>query len=107
MVECTFGILASQWRLYRRVLGLSPEVADHAVKATCILHNFPHWDWACEVARIQTTDLPDAVQLPVALQPVERTGSNNASREALAVRETFTTYFSSAAGWVPRQESET
>lgn len=27
MVECSFGILASQWWLYRRVLRVSPEVA--------------------------------------------------------------------------------
>ncbi|KAK0152497.1 hypothetical protein N1851_005982 [Merluccius polli] len=34
MVECAFGILASQWRVYRRVLGVSPEVAENIVKAT-------------------------------------------------------------------------
>ncbi|KAL2089296.1 hypothetical protein ACEWY4_013984 [Coilia grayii] len=40
MVECAFGILASQWRVYRRSLGVSPETAKKVVKATCILHNY-------------------------------------------------------------------
>ncbi len=31
----TFGILAAQWRIYHRVLGVSPEVAEKIVKATC------------------------------------------------------------------------
>uniref|UniRef100_A0A8C5CVC9 DDE Tnp4 domain-containing protein n=1 Tax=Gadus morhua TaxID=8049 RepID=A0A8C5CVC9_GADMO len=44
MVECAFGILASQWRVYRRVLGVSPKVAENIVKATCMLHNFLRWD---------------------------------------------------------------
>ncbi|XP_030203604.1 protein ALP1-like [Gadus morhua] len=44
IVECAFGSLANQWRLYRSVLGVSPEVAESAVKATCILHNYMRWD---------------------------------------------------------------
>ncbi len=32
MVECSFGILAAQWRLYRRVLGVIPEMAEKAAK---------------------------------------------------------------------------
>ncbi|KAL2099402.1 hypothetical protein ACEWY4_005882 [Coilia grayii] len=40
IVECAFGILGSQWRVYRRSLGVSPETAEKVVKATCILHNY-------------------------------------------------------------------
>jgi len=39
IVENTFGILSSQWRMYRRVISVSPENVDACVKATCILHN--------------------------------------------------------------------
>lgn len=35
VVECAFGILAARWRMYRRVLGLSPSNVDACVKATC------------------------------------------------------------------------
>ncbi|KAJ4932219.1 hypothetical protein JOQ06_010644, partial [Pogonophryne albipinna] len=40
VVECAFGILSSQWRMFRRVITTSPEVAELCVKATCVLHNF-------------------------------------------------------------------
>ncbi|KAL2095378.1 hypothetical protein ACEWY4_010097 [Coilia grayii] len=39
VVECAFGILSSQWRMYRRVIGASPATAEVCVKATCVLHN--------------------------------------------------------------------
>lgn len=38
MMECAFIILVSQWRLYRRGLGVSPKV-EVMVKATYILRN--------------------------------------------------------------------
>ncbi|KAM9498791.1 uncharacterized protein ACWYII_002028 [Salvelinus alpinus] len=40
VVECTFGILAARWRMYWRVLGLSPSNVDACVKATCVLYNY-------------------------------------------------------------------
>lgn len=39
-VECAFGILTSQWRMYRRLLTVNPAKAEMCVKVTCILHNF-------------------------------------------------------------------
>ncbi|KAK5935398.1 hypothetical protein CgunFtcFv8_020764 [Champsocephalus gunnari] len=40
VVECAFGILSSQWRMFRRVITTSPGVTELCVKATCVLHNF-------------------------------------------------------------------
>ncbi|KAJ4939774.1 hypothetical protein JOQ06_029210, partial [Pogonophryne albipinna] len=40
VLECTFGILSSQWRMLRRVITTSPEVVELCVKAACVLHNF-------------------------------------------------------------------
>ena len=77
MVECTFGILATQWRLYRRVLGVSPLVAERVVKATCILHNLLHW----ETKEDQDHPTLSSVE-QCAVQHLDRLGSNNASREA-------------------------
>ena len=96
MVECTFGILAAQWRIYRRVLGVSPQVAESVVKATCVLHNFLRWG--------DSTEAPTGPAEPSAgIQNIARVGSNNASREAITVRTKFTEYFSSGAGQVPWQ----
>lgn len=63
MVECTFGILAAQWRLYHRVLGVSPKVADAVAKATYILHNFLRWEEAYDEGRC--APLPSEPQLAI------------------------------------------
>lgn len=99
-MECTFGILAAQWRLYHRVLGVSPKVADAVVKATCILHNFLRWEEADDDLERRHAPLPSEPQ-----DPIQRVGSNNASREALEVRQRFTTYLSSPASEVAWQHS--
>ena len=38
-VECTFGILAQQFRIFNRRIPLSIENADKIIKAVCVLHN--------------------------------------------------------------------
>ncbi len=35
VVENAFGILSSQWRMYRRVIEVQPDVVERCVKATC------------------------------------------------------------------------
>ncbi|XP_076118925.1 uncharacterized protein LOC143099900 [Alosa pseudoharengus] len=40
VVECAFGILSSQWRMYRRMMAVSPTTAEACVRATCVLHNY-------------------------------------------------------------------
>ena len=42
IIENTFGILSSQWCMYRRVIGVSPENVDACVKATCIIPPVDH-----------------------------------------------------------------
>ena len=98
MVECAFGILASQWRVYRRVLGVSPKVAENIVKATCMLHNFLRWDG--------NPGLPGgaSTEPSFGLQSAPRFGTNNATRDAVAVREKFAAYFMSPAGRVHWQD---
>ncbi|KAM9397464.1 uncharacterized protein ACWYII_032701 [Salvelinus alpinus] len=91
VVECAFGILAARWRMYWRVLGLSPSNVAACVKATCVLHNYLRRSFQ-EPLRMEmgtpNGHLPD----------VTRAGANNAPRQALQVREKLTTYFSSPAG---------
>ncbi|XP_056090774.1 uncharacterized protein LOC130070418 [Rhinichthys klamathensis goyatoka] len=102
MVECSFGILAAQWRLYRRVLGVTPEMAEKAVKATCILHNLLRVDQAEDHPQALSSE-PDST--PRAMGDLHRMSSNNSSREAITIREKFTQYFSSTEGAVPWQEN--
>uniref|UniRef100_A0AAZ3SAF6 DDE Tnp4 domain-containing protein n=1 Tax=Oncorhynchus tshawytscha TaxID=74940 RepID=A0AAZ3SAF6_ONCTS len=90
VVECAFGFLAARWRMYQRVLGLSPSNVDVCVKATCVLHNY--------LRRSFQEPLRMAMGTPNGHLPdVTRAGANNTPRQALQV----TTYFSSPAGEVP------
>ncbi len=99
IVENTFGILTSQWRMYRGVIEISPANMDACVKATCVLHNFLR-----RSTNMIRTPIPSAGDGEAAgLQEVTRMGSNNATREAIRVREKFMTYFSTegAVPWQP------
>uniref|UniRef100_A0A3B3S004 DDE Tnp4 domain-containing protein n=1 Tax=Paramormyrops kingsleyae TaxID=1676925 RepID=A0A3B3S004_9TELE len=99
VVENAFGILAAQWRIYHWVIGVGPVNVDAIVKATVALHNFQRWNCVTE-ARISQEE----EKIP-SLQPVRRVGANNSTQEAIAVREAFKGYFSSAAGGVPWQNT--
>uniref|UniRef100_A0A3B3SIP3 Zgc:194221 n=1 Tax=Paramormyrops kingsleyae TaxID=1676925 RepID=A0A3B3SIP3_9TELE len=98
IVENAFGILAAQWRIYRRVIGISPANVDICVKATCVLHNFLRRTASTRVMPMESPGDGEAK----GLQEVTRVGSNNSSQEAIRVRETFALYFS-AEGAVPWQ----
>jgi len=39
-VECTFGILASRFRVFRKPFEIKVESVDNVVKAACVLHNY-------------------------------------------------------------------
>ncbi|KAK8770263.1 hypothetical protein V5799_013272, partial [Amblyomma americanum] len=39
-VESAFGVMASRFRIFRRVINLKPENVDFVVLASCALHNF-------------------------------------------------------------------
>lgn len=43
IVENVFGIMAAQFRVYYRVIELSPCTAEKIVQATTVLHNFMRW----------------------------------------------------------------
>ncbi|KAL2092925.1 hypothetical protein ACEWY4_010237 [Coilia grayii] len=96
VVECAFGILSSQWRMYKRVMAVSPTTAETCVRATCVLHNFLP---VLTLRRRQYQNQPyTSSRRPGdpddCLRGVSPLGSNNATREALGVRAQFTSYFS-------------
>lgn len=75
---------------------------DALVKATCVLHNYLRRDAPHDSALMTAATDPDG-DAPLGLQPISRVGSNNATREAIRVRETFTSYFTNegAVTWQP------
>lgn len=101
MVECTFGILVSKFRIFETSIAISPEKVDSVVKAACLLHNI-----------IKTIDSEEEdlllkninYNLGAAHNIQMSRNANQSSREARHVRESFMTYFS-GAGAVPWQEA--
>uniref|UniRef100_A0A8C6LXM2 DDE Tnp4 domain-containing protein n=1 Tax=Nothobranchius furzeri TaxID=105023 RepID=A0A8C6LXM2_NOTFU len=94
IVENAFGILSTQWRVYRRVLGICPKKADRIVKATCVLQNYMRKNGEVDRA-IPQASLTDNMTTNDGLQPIPHTGSNNSSRETYKIRDKFCDYFSS------------
>ena len=90
--ECTVGCC------------VSPEVAENVVKATCMLHNFLRWDASTTIPARSSTGTSTAAPSQ-GLQNAPRLGTNNAGRDAVAVREKFAQYFMSEAGRVPWQDN--
>uniref|UniRef100_A0A9J7YEV0 DDE Tnp4 domain-containing protein n=1 Tax=Cyprinus carpio carpio TaxID=630221 RepID=A0A9J7YEV0_CYPCA len=79
IVENAFGIMAAQFRVYHRVMELSPCNAEKIVQATTILHNFIRWGHQNSPSTTGSADPSTA------LNAAGRMGSNTASREALAM----------------------
>lgn len=40
VVECTFGILASKFRIFESPIAITPDKVDNIIKTACALHNF-------------------------------------------------------------------
>uniref|UniRef100_A0A8C1SJ28 DDE Tnp4 domain-containing protein n=1 Tax=Cyprinus carpio TaxID=7962 RepID=A0A8C1SJ28_CYPCA len=100
IVENAFGIMAAQFRVYHRVMELSPCNAEKIVQATTILHNFIRWGHQNSPSTTGSADPSTA------LNTAGRMGSNTASQEALAVREKYREYFNSPCGAVPWQYNQ-
>ena len=92
VVENAFGILVSKFRMYHRVIGISPGAAEACVKASCILHNFMRFAKMREEGAVHPIRR-EATSTASSLQDVSRMGSNNASMESFRIRRTFCSHF--------------
>ncbi len=99
MVENAFRILSSQWRMYRRLIEVQPDVVERCVKATCVLHNFMRRSAEAPAVRGAVQGAEDS------LQSLDLVVANNSGREAIRVRDSFMVNFS-AEGAVPWQMTE-
>ncbi|KAL1276371.1 hypothetical protein QQF64_035994 [Cirrhinus molitorella] len=80
VIECAFGILCAHWRMYLRVIATSRRCTPTAEPAS------------------------EAPSAPEGLRDAPRMGSNNASRRAIQLRDTYCAYFNQE-GAVPWQPS--
>ncbi|KAM0731599.1 hypothetical protein ACS0PU_001141 [Formica fusca] len=107
MVECAFGILSSQWRIYKRPINTSIQTAENIVKATIVLHNFLRQnteDINCFSETTNVMDIPTLSEIEAAaFKDLGNVGSNTHTREAYHIRSIFVDYFSNE-GAIPWQE---
>ena len=109
IIENTFGILASRWRIFRRPILATPDRVVLFTKAAIALHNFlqvTECSVYCPTGFIDSEDRNGNIvegagrEEPAAqgLEPVGRMGSNWYSQTAAGIRDTFKDYFSSQQG---------
>ena len=121
VIENTFGILASRFRIFRRPIVAQVETVDNVVKASVALHNFliniQHSDDIYCYCPVDYVDQEGPLGIRaghwrreiregnglIRLQRNE-CGSNNFSNNAKQVRENFREYFNSPEGAVSWQD---
>lgn len=119
VIENSFGILTTRWRLFRRPIIAKPENVVEMVKAACVLHNFLQRNNEVHAAASSycPEDLVDTYDRDGNLIPgawrqeghgnllPRSVHSNRYGQQASNVRKTFVDYFVSATGQVPWQRS--
>lgn len=94
VVENAFGILSKNFQVYQRTLKSLPDNLENIVFATCILHNFMKDQNDSDILTTNSTCMADS------LVDIGQQG-DDASQNALIVREKFKQFFSSPSGSVP------
>lgn len=89
-VDVAFDLLASEWKVYHRIIGVKPETAESIVKATLILHNLRRWNLPPP-----SSSVPEPNRL--AMIDLDSIDTSEASEEAVAVRDKISTCLTSEA----------
>ena len=110
VIEKTFGILASRWRIFRRPIIATPEYVVAYTKAAIALHNFLRKTGStyCPVGFVDFEDNNGNISegawceeaTAQGLGPIHILGSIRHSSTAASIRDAFKDYFSSPAGEV-------
>lgn len=118
LIENTFGILASQWRIYRKPIVASPKSAVRMVQATVCVHNWLRKSDidANEYVPIDMVDSDDPrnpsgfkagswrciMENGCAFKEITNCSSNMSARQCINIRNEFCRYFNNE-GAVPWQ----
>lgn len=113
MIENSFGILVSRWRLLKNHINANVDNIDSFVKAIICLHNFANKESEsgteklyCPSGFVDGDDNLGSWRDEVTpLQSVGRVGANRSSRLLADMRDKLKDYFISPAGFVPWQEN--
>ena len=119
IIENTFGIMVSKFRIFRRAILANPVKVTKITKAACCLHNYLKISEArnpssqrqyCPPGYADREDIHGNVlpgdwrlQRSEGIRDMQRVGSNTFSRSAAEVRDTLMEHFVSPQGSVPWQ----
>lgn len=106
VVENTFGILCSKFRIFESPINLKPDNIDSVVMASCVLHNFLRRNTnntRHEAPDILNDEVRQQEVLPIA--ELERGHNRRCCEVAKGVRDTFMEYFI-GEGAVPWQKEK-
>ena len=116
VIENTFGILTTKFRIFRRPIIAHPEKVTQITKAACVLHNYlkiadfrsysssrqycppGYVDHEDPMGNFITGDWRSETGQNAALTTISHTGSNTFSRSAAFMRDTYKEYFVSSSG---------
>lgn len=105
IVESSFGILTTRWRIYQKPIIASVPTIMKIIQATVCLHNYI----MCQEKhrprserRYSLIAPEDRLQVSDALKDMTRTGANTYTRNAAHIRDMFATYFTTT-GALPWQ----
>lgn len=96
MVESSFGIMASRFRLLRTTIELSESNVKYCVLAICALHNYLLTVDSRNYLNDRSCEMPETNNG----EPDEHDDDSNATDDAKRVREIFRDYFMSPEGEV-------
>ena len=112
IVENTFGILTTRFRVFQRTLEVHPNFVQDIVMASCVLHNFLHKEGKSVYIPVNSVDqeMTDGTvvdgewrQEMVGLDSVQRDPQRNPSQYAKKIRTRLSDYFLTEEGEVEWQ----
>lgn len=101
-VECSFGILTSRFRVYKRPFECKLETIDKIVLATVVLHNYLRSESISNGTNQEEDEAMLTNQSESLFNDLPPNG-NRCTTEAFSIRQKFTECFNSAAGSVEWQ----
>ena len=116
VVENTFGIMTTRFRVFRRAIEVSPDFVTDIVLACCVLHNFLRKEGSAQYITQAAVDheLPDGDMVPgqwrqdgLGLDPLQRDSARNVGQQAKNLRLALADYFLTPAGEIPWQYRRT
>lgn len=100
-IECSFGILAAKFRIFRTEIAVFPEKVDKIINAGVVLHNYIRREEKCNSIEIEECGAFSSFSTTEEM--FEPRSINQSSRLARGIRDKFADYFCNA-GAVDFQE---